>query len=240
MSKRILYVLGAAAVSLLVWFGSGTGSVLTLLALAAFPAFVLFVAAARSPAFFKHHPLAARYAFASALVALAAVGWTVSWFAFAPTAPLYLLPAGYTGPALVVYGQEDGAPERYEEGRRVYAIPDSGVLRTRFAPDEGWRSGLPAFAYVDGRGRRRALPYFDGAARDARAEARLDTFASNIVSTSTGESFTCDAPASGYGGATTRYAQFHISPFDDSTEHRLRRLEATLPPPLTRRPAGCP
>ena len=34
-----------------------------------------------------------------------------------------LIPEGYVGPVLVIYGQTDGAEKEYENGKRVYRIP---------------------------------------------------------------------------------------------------------------------
>ena len=235
MHRRILYGLGAAVVGLSLWFGAGFFGLFSVLAL---PTFFLFVAATVRPSFFERERFAALYAVASAVVVVGAVGWAVGRLILASPAPLYLLPPGYTGPALVVYSQQDGEPERYEDGRRVYAIPDSGILRTRFGRGEGVYAGRSAFAYVDDRGRRKAIPYVDWPHQPR--ESAPDTFASNLQFSSGAVTYTCDAPPGGSGGESVRYALFHVSPYQDSTGRRLRELEAMLPPAPKRRPEGCP
>jgi len=42
-----------------------------------------------------------------------------------------LLPQGYIGPVLIIYGQKDGDPPEIERGLHVYRIPATGVVRTR-------------------------------------------------------------------------------------------------------------
>jgi hypothetical protein len=65
---------------------------------------------------------------------------------------VHLLPAGYRGPVVIIFGQADGAALEREGRARVYRIPTDGVLRTQFDPNEGWRA--PDYFYVDGAGRR--------------------------------------------------------------------------------------
>jgi hypothetical protein len=78
---------------------------------------------------------------------------------------IHLVPAGYEGPVVIIHGDSAGAPERRERRARVYEIPPSGVLRTRFAQNLGW--GAPDFYYVDGGGRRTPIRW------DARCEDSL-------------------------------------------------------------------
>lgn len=51
---------------------------------------------------------------------------------------VHLIPEGYVGPIVIVYGDEDGvAPEVQDDGRTVYRIPRSGVLRLNSSPPRG-------------------------------------------------------------------------------------------------------
>lgn len=45
---------------------------------------------------------------------------------------IHLLPAGFTGQVVILYDVADGAEAKREQGRRVYEIPASGVLRSQF------------------------------------------------------------------------------------------------------------
>lgn len=49
---------------------------------------------------------------------------------------IHLIPKGYEGPVIIVFDQQNGVPEKYENGSRVYEIPNDGVLRTQFKPQE--------------------------------------------------------------------------------------------------------
>lgn len=59
---------------------------------------------------------------------------------------VYILPEGYTGYVVVLYNQADGVEEKYEGDKRVYEIPSSGILKTKFKADYGW-SEFPEFYY---------------------------------------------------------------------------------------------
>ncbi|GAC1654437.1 MAG: hypothetical protein NVS4B3_18420 [Gemmatimonadaceae bacterium] len=65
---------------------------------------------------------------------------------------VHLLPAGFRGPVVIIYGQPNGDPPRREGRVRLYIIPPSGVLRTQAAPNRGWSK--PSYFYVDAAGRR--------------------------------------------------------------------------------------
>lgn len=65
---------------------------------------------------------------------------------------IHLIPAGYEGPVLIIYGEPGGARERREGKARVYEIPADGVLRTQFGPNPGWAA--PDYFHVDARGQR--------------------------------------------------------------------------------------
>jgi hypothetical protein len=64
---------------------------------------------------------------------------------------VHLLPAGFTGPVVILLGQPH-APQEREGGARVFRIPPSGVASSGFAENYGW--GRPDYYYVDGKGRR--------------------------------------------------------------------------------------
>lgn len=63
---------------------------------------------------------------------------------------IYVLPANYTGVIYVVFNQKIGVQQKYKDGKRVYEIPENGILKTQFNNNEGWRK-IPEFYYVDGK-----------------------------------------------------------------------------------------
>ena len=65
---------------------------------------------------------------------------------------VHLLPAGFTGPVVILFDQANGTPPRREGRARVYEIPASGILRTQFRENDGWSS--PRYYYVDSAGQR--------------------------------------------------------------------------------------
>ena len=50
----------------------------------------------------------------------------------------HFIPDGYTGSIVIIYGDSAGQEANYENGFRVYKIPASGVLRTKFEHPKGW------------------------------------------------------------------------------------------------------
>ena len=59
---------------------------------------------------------------------------------------IVIVPEGYTGYVIIIYNQDNGAPVRYEGEKRVYEIPESGILRTQFSGNYGW-VGFTEFYY---------------------------------------------------------------------------------------------
>jgi len=54
-----------------------------------------------------------------------------------PEPETYLIPREFTGRVDVIFNRKDGSPPKYENGRRVYEIPSSGVLLTQFKDEYG-------------------------------------------------------------------------------------------------------
>lgn len=61
---------------------------------------------------------------------------------------VYILPENYTGYVVIIFGQKNGLEKKYENGKRIYEIPPSGILKTQFEADYG-RSDFPEFYYRD-------------------------------------------------------------------------------------------
>lgn len=68
-----------------------------------------------------------------------------------------LIPESYEGSVLIIFNQEDGEPKEYEEGKRVYRIPENGVLKTRFEPNYGMQNHQ--FFYLNKEGNRTEIPF---------------------------------------------------------------------------------
>lgn len=74
---------------------------------------------------------------------------------------IYLLPPGFRGELIVYFDQDDGQPEIYEDSARVYRIPRSGYLKTRFQKNGGCMTdNRIRFFYEDSSGNREELDYF--------------------------------------------------------------------------------
>jgi hypothetical protein len=86
------------------------------------------------------------FAFIAGLIVLACGGlyW---YFTASGEEELYLLPNSFTGIVVLIFNQQSGKPRVYEQGKRVYQIPESGILHTQFPPNTGWHP-LPSFYYL--------------------------------------------------------------------------------------------
>jgi hypothetical protein len=76
-----------------------------------------------------------------------------------PEKELYLIPEGYIGNVIVIFNQPDGEKTDYEDDRRVYKIPKTGVLFTQFKDEEGIIN--QEYYYVSPNGQRRKLGVLD-------------------------------------------------------------------------------
>ncbi|HEX6588224.1 MAG TPA: hypothetical protein VF039_04330 [Longimicrobiales bacterium] len=94
--------------------------------------------------------------FALAALSLAAVVWFGSVIGSVylwdrGEGEVHILPDGFEGPVLILYDQPDGLPARYDDdGRRLFEIPRSGVMRTRMEPNDGWVSYAMYYRTTDG------------------------------------------------------------------------------------------
>ncbi len=80
------------------------------------------------------------------VIGVVLLAWGSGRFSWESSVETYVLPAGYRGAVHVVFDQPNGAPAKHLSGRRVYEIPPSGVLFTRFRPRRrGWLT--PEFRY---------------------------------------------------------------------------------------------
>jgi len=71
----------------------------------------------------------------------------------------YLIPLGFTGRVTIVFDQKNGSPVRYEGKARIYDIPESGVLVTRFHYEGGWINHH--YYYVDNKNKRTEIAIFN-------------------------------------------------------------------------------
>ena len=59
---------------------------------------------------------------------------------------IIVIPEGYVGPVLVVFGQKNGETQEYLKGKRLYRINEDGLLKSQFDSNDGW-SEVPSFYY---------------------------------------------------------------------------------------------
>jgi len=74
---------------------------------------------------------------------------------------------GYSGRVLVFFNRPEGQPLKYENRKRVYEIPTTGVLKTQSDLNTHWHKP-DEFFYYDSSGGRTPIPYVDY--RDARQD----------------------------------------------------------------------
>ncbi|MDB4175269.1 hypothetical protein N9766_02790 [Flavobacteriaceae bacterium] len=72
----------------------------------------------------------------------------------------YLLPEDFRGVVYVVFDQENGQEKEHEGFRRVYRIPESGILFTQFSQNEEVYS-FQEFFFEDSNGKRTELGELD-------------------------------------------------------------------------------
>ncbi len=70
----------------------------------------------------------------------------------------YLIPQGFVGRVNVIFNQKDGTLPKYENGRRVYEIPASGIFLTQFKDEYGLVDHQ--YYYVDSNHKRTPLKIY--------------------------------------------------------------------------------
>ena len=63
-----------------------------------------------------------------------------------------LIPEDYVGTVKIWFNQKKGIEEKYEKNKRIYEIPENGVLKTKFNPQFGYH--FPEYYYISENGKR--------------------------------------------------------------------------------------
>jgi len=73
---------------------------------------------------------------------------------------IYLIPEGYEGSFYVVFDILTGRKPEYEDKFRVYRIPASGVLQSRFSFNEGWLASTDIkYFFINKNGKRTPITH---------------------------------------------------------------------------------
>lgn len=83
----------------------------------------------------------------------------------------YILPEGFTGPLTVIFDTNSGAEPVYDNGVRLYNIPNSGILYTQFN-DNGDVTNEQRFFYKDAAGQQVEITTFWGATSPADVSSK--------------------------------------------------------------------
>jgi len=68
---------------------------------------------------------------------------------------VYLIPQGFEGPVIIMFDESDGQQVKYEEKKRVYEIPEDGIMRTQFKDQDKYVD--MEFYYSDESGNRNPI-----------------------------------------------------------------------------------
>ena len=71
---------------------------------------------------------------------------------------IHLIPEGFVGRVMIFFERDDGSPEKYENGARLYEVPENGILKTTFDLNEGFQQlNDIQFFYVNEKGDRKPI-----------------------------------------------------------------------------------
>jgi hypothetical protein len=67
------------------------------------------------------------------------------------TPEIHYIPNNYVGPVYIYFNQRDGANREFLDSKRLYRIPGTGNLKTKFKPNTGWykNDNITEIYYVD-------------------------------------------------------------------------------------------
>jgi hypothetical protein len=60
---------------------------------------------------------------------------------------VFILKNKYRGVCLIMLNQTNGEEEKYENGSRIFIIPENGILKTKFQLRSGWSTPDSYFFY---------------------------------------------------------------------------------------------
>ena len=75
-----------------------------------------------------------------------------------PEPETYLIPQGFIGRVNVIFNQKGGAKPKYENGRRIYEIPNDGILLTQCQEEYGLIDHR--YYYIGANGEKTALKIY--------------------------------------------------------------------------------
>ena len=82
------------------------------------------------------------------------------WKIYNTTEPeTFLIPENYRGQVFIMFNEKCGNEIKYEEDRRVYEIPNDGILMTKFEDEQGFIN--QEFYLVDKNGKRKKIEQLD-------------------------------------------------------------------------------
>lgn len=86
---------------------------------------------------------------------------------------IYLIPEGFWGTMVIYFDQPDGEEIQYENDARLYRIPNSGYLKTKFSKNGGCKNNDRInFYYEDSLGVREPVDYFLNLEKDSIPQDR--------------------------------------------------------------------
>lgn len=157
----------------------------------------------------------------------------------------YLIPADFIGRVQIIFNQNGipvkyqngygrdtiytpkvGAPVKYEDGRRLYEIPENGILLTQFKDDYGIIDRR--YFSVDNKGKRLQLEVYQ------LDHSKLDS-TTWVVKNKNRKGIFGDGTSGSYGNANIAYQEFFVSSYNmldsimakengDKFEERLHKL----------------
>jgi hypothetical protein len=68
-----------------------------------------------------------------------------------------LIPKDFTGVVIIIFDQKEGVPPEIENGKHVYRIPQSGILKTQVKAN--YQVQGQEYYYVDDAGHKTTIPY---------------------------------------------------------------------------------
>jgi len=72
---------------------------------------------------------------------------------------IFIIPEDFKGTIAVIYGQENGTEKEYENGKRLYRIPQNGILKTQFEL-KGETANFGEYYYLTDNGQRIRIESF--------------------------------------------------------------------------------
>lgn len=137
--------------------------------------------------------------------------FTVTNSSCSPEPEIYLIPPNFKGWVVILFNQKDGTIPDYKEGSRIYRIPSSGILKTKFGSNTGEFGLNDVKFYFDGDSTRDMIPHFNLTKDSTLTQSQIFRYANGFLA-----------------DGKIEYCEFIVAPYNLKDSFYIRNKDGVL------------